>query len=83
MKFREYIKEEIKSKLVKTPFGKQRIITGYKDYNRLYVLKRKPAGQKAAYIVTTDVKADLDNMVEIDGEYWFSTLKELHKRLNK
>ena len=78
MKITQYLKESIKSKIVKGTFGNQRIIEGYKNYKRLYVFKKK-----GAYLVSLDNKISLDSMVEIDGEYWFSTLKELHKALNK
>lgn len=83
MRLKQYITENIKSKMVNTPYGKVRVIEGYKNYKKLYVLKKKPVGQKVSYIVSTDMKTSLDSMVEINGEYWFSTLKELHKALNK
>jgi len=78
MKLKEYLIEAIKSKLVKGTFGKQRVIEGYKDYKRLYVFKKK-----GAYLVSSSNTISLDSMIEINGEYWFSTLKDLHGALNK
>ena len=68
----------IKSKLVKSVYGKVRVIVGYKDYDKLYVFK-----QKGAYMLSTNRRISLDDMVKINGEYWFSTLRELHMALNK
>ena len=72
------LNEGIKSKLVKGVYGKQRVIEGYKNYRKLYVHKRARMG----YCITSDPTIGLDNMVEIEGEYWFGTLKELHDSLN-
>ena len=71
----------IKSKLVKSMFGKQRVIEGYKNFKRLYVhqIKKKNYG----YCVSDSSKLSIADMIEIGGEYWFSTLKELHTALNK
>jgi len=68
----------IKSKLVKSVYGKVRVIEGYKEYDRLYVFKKK-----GAYMISSNRRISLDDMIKVDGEYWFSTLKELHKSLNK
>lgn len=83
MKFKQYLNEAIKSKLTKGVYGKQRTIEGYKDYSRLYVFKKKVPGQGSSYMVSKDHRVSMDSMVEIGGEFWFSTLKELHKALNK
>lgn len=79
--YEKYLNEsEIKSKLVKGAFGKVRVIENWKGHKRLYVHKRGKHG----YMVTDTPKlSSLDNMIEINGEYWFGTLKELHKALNK
>ena len=74
----DYLNEAVKSKLVKGVYGKNRVIEGYKKYGKLYVHKRKGMG----YCVTTDAMISLDNMVEIEGDFWFGTLKELHGSLN-
>ena len=80
MKLQQYLTEakNIKSILVKGVYAKQRVILGYKKYPKLYVHKRKNMG----YCVTSYSALTLDDMVEIDGEFWFSTLKELHLSLN-
>ena len=79
MKFKEYINEQIKSKLIKGLYGKVRVIEGYKEYKRLYVHKKGKYG----FMVTDSEKVTLDNMIQINGEYWFGTLKELHNALSK
>lgn len=78
MRFNKYINEDIKSKLIKGPMGKVRVIEGYKNYKRLYVHKVKKFG----IMVTDNLKYTLDDMIEINGNYWFNTLKDLHKALN-
>ena len=69
--------------MVKGVLGKVRVIEGYKNYKRLYVFKKAYKGKNSAYIVCDSDRVSLDSMIEIDGEFWFSTLKELHKALNK
>ena len=71
----------IKSKVISSLYGKQRIIEGYKNYKKLYVhqIKKKNYG----YCVSDSSKLSVADMIEIDGEYWFSTLKDLHTALNK
>lgn len=71
----------IKSKLIKGLYGKHRIIEGYKEYNKLYVHKINK--KNFGYCVTDSMRLSVSDMIEIDGEYWFSTLKELHNALNK
>jgi hypothetical protein len=85
MKLKHYLNEEkpLKSKMVKGVYGNQRTIEGYKDYDRLYIFKKKIKGQGSAYMVSKDDRVSMDSMVDIGGEYWFSTLKDLHKALNK
>lgn len=70
----------IKSKLVKSVYGKQRIIENYAGYERLYIRKIKRTG---TWIVSDNERVSLDSMMEIAGEYHFSTLAELHNALNK
>jgi hypothetical protein len=81
MRLNRYINEakEIKSKMIKGLYGKVRIIEGYKNHKRLYVHKKGKFG----YMVTDTEKTSLDDMIEIDGQYWFGTLKELHLAINK
>ena len=71
--------KEIKSKIIKGLYGKVRVIEGYKDYKRLYVHKKGKFG----YMVTDTEKVTLDDMIEIDGQFWFGTLKELHSAINE
>ena len=77
-KISEHLNEAVKSKLANGVYGKIRVIEGYKKYGRLWVHKKKGMG----YMVTTEQRESLDNMVEIDGDYWFATLRELHDALN-
>ncbi|MDY0144194.1 MAG: hypothetical protein RBR97_20115 [Bacteroidales bacterium] len=70
----------IKSKLVKSVYGKQRVIEGYEGYRRLYVKKIKSTG---TWIVSDNERVSLDSMIEIKGQYHFATLKELHATLNR
>jgi len=79
MRLNQYLTEAIKSKLIKGPTGKVRVIEGYKNYKRLYVHKKGKFG----YMVSTSISISLDDMVEINGEYWFGSLKKLHEALNK
>ena len=84
MKLLKYLNESaIKSKLVKGIYGKIRVIEGYKKHDRLYVFKKKVPGQGSSYMVSDNEKVSINSMIEINGEFWFSTLKELHKALNK
>lgn len=69
----------IKTKLVSSIYGKQRIIEKYKGYRRLYVKKIKRTG---TWIVSDKEQVSLDSMIEIKGQYHFATLKELHTALN-
>lgn len=70
----------IKSKLVKSLYGKQRIVENYAGYKRLYIRKIKST---STYIVSDNERVSLDSMIEIAGEYHFSTLKELNTALSK
>lgn len=83
MRLQQYITEAIKSRLIKGVYGKVRTIEGYKNYNKLYVFKKKVPGQGSSYMVSDSEKVSMDSMIEINGEFWFSTLKELHGALNK
>ena len=73
-----HLNEAFKSKLTKGVYGKARIIENWKGHKKLYVHNRRGMG----YCVTTDASLSLDNMVEIEGDFWFGTLKELHASLN-
>jgi len=79
MRLIRYLTEAVKSKLTKGLYGKVRTIEGYKDYKRLYVHKKGKFG----YMVTNTERISLDDMIEINGQFWFGTLKELHDELNK
>jgi hypothetical protein len=79
MRLHNYINEAKPTmKLEKGLYGKVRIIRGYKNHDKLYVTKHGKNG----YCITDSPKITLDNMILIDGEYWFSTLKEIKKALN-
>ena len=55
-----------------------RVLEGYKPY-RIYVLHR--SGRHGGYFLSTSIHASLDEMVAVDGEYWFGTLTELKTAL--
>ena len=55
-----------------------RVIEGWKNLKRLYVHRVK---NQKAYMVTHGQKISLDDMVEIDGDYWWGTLKQLKQAL--
>jgi hypothetical protein len=78
MKLQQYLNEAIKSKLTQGVYGKARTIEGYKNHKKLYVHKRGKNG----YCVSTSSSLSLDDMIEIDDDFWFGTLKELHLALN-
>lgn len=63
--------------MASTPYGKIRVIENYKNYKRLYVKKQGKLG----YFVTDKLPVDLDSMIEINGEYWFGTLKKIKEAL--
>ena len=69
----------IKSKLIPTTWGKRRIINDYKGINRLWVKRTNIR----TYVVCTSESLTLKGMLEINGDYHFSTLKELHAALNQ
>jgi hypothetical protein len=70
-------KRKLSLKFENGVYGKRRVIRGYKNYKKLYVLKEKKLG----YYITDTIPVTLDSMVAINGEYWFRTLKELKKEL--
>lgn len=59
-------------------YGKVKVVEGYKDYPRLYVKRTNIK----TYIVSQTQVTNLDSMVKVNGEYHFSTLKELTQALN-
>lgn len=78
MKFKQYINESKPiMKLTPTPYGKVRIISNYKNYDKLYVTKHGKNG----YCITDSLPVNLDNMILIDNEYWFGTLKKIKEAL--
>lgn len=60
-------------------YGKVRVIEGWQGIKRLYVRRIK---RTQSYIVLDSERLTLNNMVEINGEYHFGTLKELNEALN-
>lgn len=64
-------------KLQNTLYGKLRVIEGYKNYKRLYVLKKGKHG----YCVTDSLPLSIDSMVKIGEDYWFGTLKKIKEAL--
>jgi len=79
MRLHNYINESKPiMKIVPTSYGKVRIIKNYKDYDKLYVTKHGKNG----YCITDSLPVTLDNMILINGEYWFGTLKKIKEALN-
>lgn len=80
MRLEEYIINEAKitMKLEKGLYGKVRVIRNYKGYDKLYVIKKKGWGY---YISTSYPAKSLDDMIDIEGEFWFRTLKEIKQEL--
>jgi len=69
----------IKTVLKQGVYGKIRIIENYPAQGvRSYVHKTN----LKTYVVSSDVRLTLDSMLEVDKNYHFSTLKELHTALN-
>jgi hypothetical protein len=68
---------KITMKMANTPYGKVRVIENYKDYKRLYVLKKGKHG----YAITDKLPMDIDSMVKIGEDYWFGTLKKIKEAL--
>lgn len=68
----------IKSKLVQSVYGKQRIIE-HPVLGRLYVKRTN----LRTYIVKDSQYGGLDSMVEFGGDYHFDTLKQLHAAMNE
>lgn len=69
----------LKSKMIKSVYGKVRIIENYNGYKRLYVIRTNIK----TYILSENIRYNLDDMVEVNNNYHFSTLKELHNEINK
>jgi len=79
MKFKEYLMEKNPTmKFEKSVYGKHKVIQGYKDYDRIYVVNK---GKKLGYCLVTSLPPNMDNMVEIDGEYWFGSQKDIKKAI--
>ena len=68
-----------KSVLVQGVYGKVRVINDYLGIKRLYVKRTNIK----TYVVSTSETLSLDSMIEINGEFHFFTLKELHNALEK
>jgi hypothetical protein len=68
----------MKSKLVKTAFGKRRVIDGWNGIKRLWVKRTN----LKTYAVSTSERLTFDSMVAIGPEYHFATLAELHHALD-
>jgi len=63
-------------------YGKYHVVCGYRGVARMYV-HHKP-GKRWGYYVTPSIQVvSTDELVEIGGEYWFSTLAELKAALLK
>jgi len=71
--------------MIETAIGmygeRHRVIRGYRGIDRLYIHHK--SGRRWGYYVTTSIRPSLDSMVEIGGEYWFSTLADLQTALNR
>ena len=68
----------IKSKFAPTVFGRVRVIEGWRGFRRLYVKRTN----LRTYVVSFNPTLSMDSMVDVAGEYHFSTLEQLHKALN-
>ncbi len=68
----------IKSHIIHTPKGDRRVIEGYKNYPLLYIHETL----KGVYSVSPNSYLRLDTMVEIDNNFRFNSLGDLHKHLN-
>ena len=69
----------MKSELKQGVYGRVRVVEGFKDYGRLYVKKTN----LRTYVLSTSETLSFDSMVEVNGNYHFGTLKELHAALIK
>ena len=58
-------------------YNKVRIIRNYDNYDKLYVIKKGKFG----YCISTSITIDLNSMIEVNGEYWFGTLKQIKKAI--
>ena len=58
---------------------KIRVLDGFRPY-RLYIHHK--SGARWGYYVTRNLAPFVSEMEEINGEYWFSTLAELHTALD-
>lgn len=85
MRFYSYIFED---KLVKSPINKGVYIIqnvavktkqGNMNVDKIYVYKIK--SQKAYVTSLSYPMKNMDDMVSINGEYWFGTLKEIRDQL--
>jgi len=68
----------IKSKRIQGIYGKVRVVEI--NGTRHYV---KKINSTKTWIVSSSENLTLDSMVEIDGQFHFNTLKDLHYSLNK
>jgi len=69
----------IKSKLVQSTYGKVRVIESSRDKVRYYVSKTS----EKTWVVSCFPFLTLESMVEVDGEFHFGTLKDLHEAFNR
>ncbi len=69
----------IMSKLVHSTWGRVRVINGYKDHKRLYVMRTNVK----SYVVCTKRHISFESMILIDNKAHFGTLMELNIALNK
>lgn len=67
-----------KSKRVPSVYGKIRVIENWKGIRRLYVKRT----HVKTYVISTAECLSLDSMIEVNGDYHFNTLTDLHNALN-
>lgn len=73
MKFESFLNETIKLK-PHPQYKGIKYIENYKGLKRVYISKQGKHG----YMACTDYPCrNLDSMIEINGEYWFRTLKDI------
>lgn len=67
-----------KSKRVPSVYGKMRVIENWNGIRRLYVKRTNVK----TYAVSTSERLSFDSMIEVNGDYHFNTLADLHNALN-
>lgn len=73
----------IKSKIIEDENGlKQRVIDGWRKHERLYVFHQTSMRPHTYYVTKRAWNVGVADIVEVNGEYHFETLDQLHAALN-